>query len=100
MKKRISPLLCLFLCIGMAYSTSAEPPLSAKQILLGKLKSLDLNMESQPFYELYGSSGIKINKLSGSLVSGLPFPLAGTALNLNYKFDIPEKRWDWITYSP
>ena len=32
-------LLCLILCLSVVYSAGAESPLSAKQLLLNKLKS-------------------------------------------------------------
>lgn len=86
-------LLCFVLCFGFVYSASAASPLSAKQLLLGRLQSLDFGQKNELDETSSGTASYKINELSGTLLSGLePLQtLAGTELKLDYKLNTPAK---------
>lgn len=92
-KKYLLLLLCLVLCFGIAYSASAASPLSAKQLLLGKLQSSDFNQQNELYETSTGTASYKIKELGGMLISGLEplATLAGAELKLDYKLNTPEK---------
>jgi len=93
--KILMMLLCVVLCIGVAYSANAASQLSAKQLLLNKLQSSAPDLETELNNTSSGSASFKVNKLSGTLVSDVePLEkLAGAKLKLDYELNSPEKKF-------
>lgn len=87
-------LLCLVLCLGIAYSANAETQLTAKQLLLGKIQSTDFGLQNELYNNSSGTASYEIKTLSGMFISGIePLKtLEGTELKLDYKLNSPEKK--------
>ena len=87
-------LLCLILCLSVVYSAGAESPLSAKQLLLNKLKSSDLEPTGELYKTFSGTATYTIKELSGMLISSAePLKnLTGAQFKLDYGFLVPQKK--------
>ena len=87
-------LLCLIFCLSVVYSAGAESPLSAKQLLLNKLESLELEPTGELYKTFSGTATYTIKELSGMLISSVePLKnLTGAQFKLDYGFLVPQNK--------
>lgn len=89
--------ISMILCAGIiAFTASAETPLSAKQLFLDKLQSYGLNAENDLAKTSSGTTSYRIKALDGILASSIEpvKSLAGAELKLDYKLNSPQKKFE------
>ena len=86
-------LLCFILCLSVVCTAAAETPLSAKQLLLNKLKNWDAGPAAELYNTSSGTVSYTVKELDGMLVSAEPLKsLAGAQLKLKHEFLASEEK--------
>lgn len=86
-------LLCFILCLSVVCTAAAETPLSAKQLILNKLKNWDAGPAAELYNTSSGTVSYTVKELDGMLVSAEPLKsLAGAQLKLKHEFLASEEK--------
>ncbi len=86
--------ICVLMCFGVVYSANAASDLTAKQIILDKIQSMDFIPQGDLNKTSAGTSEYQVTALDGILIDLAKEIkiIDGAALRFDYKLDSPEKK--------